>query len=98
MRFSINLTTNNLPTELRKVGYMPQGQDQRTGELSFLKSISGTPYPHFHIYCKTNKDSASCNLHLDQKRPSYEGSSAHSGEYDGALVEAEVERIKSLLS
>ncbi|HEB13750.1 MAG TPA: hypothetical protein ENI13_02085 [candidate division CPR3 bacterium] len=98
MRFPITLTGNNLPTALRRAGYRPEGQDERTGELKFVKSITGTPYPRFHIYCKTEGDSASCNLHLDQKRPSYSGSSAHSGEYDGSLVESEVERIKSLLS
>ncbi len=34
------------------------------------------------------------NLHIDQKKPSYEGSNAHSGEYDGELVEREMERIR----
>lgn len=37
------------------------------------------------------------NLHLDQKKPSYGGSHAHSGEYDGEIINEEVERIKSLL-
>jgi len=37
------------------------------------------------------------NLHLDQKKPLYKGSSAHSGEYDSDLVENEAERIKRLL-
>ncbi len=98
MRFPITLAQDNLPTALRRAGYKPEGSDERTGELKFVKSITGTPYPRFHIYCRQESDTASCNLHLDQKRPSYEGSSAHSGEYDGALVETEVERIKSLLS
>ncbi|MCP6726502.1 MAG: hypothetical protein KJI69_00455 [Patescibacteria group bacterium] len=98
MRFPIKLTKDNLPTMMRNAGYKPEGQDERTGDLKFTKSITGTPFPKFHIYCKTDNDTASCNLHLDQKRPSYSGSSAHSGEYDGALVENEVERIKHLLS
>lgn len=37
------------------------------------------------------------SLHLDQKKPSYEGSKKHSGEYDGNVVESEAERIKDLL-
>ncbi len=37
------------------------------------------------------------SLHLDQKRPSYKGSKAHSGEYKGKLIEQEEERIKRLL-
>ena len=36
-------------------------------------------------------------LHLDQKKPSYEGSKKHSGEYDGPLVEGEAKRIKNIL-
>lgn len=35
------------------------------------------------------------NLHLDMKKPSYAGTSAHAGEYDGALVEQEAERIRA---
>ena len=37
------------------------------------------------------------NLHLDQKKPTYEGHVAHSGEYDGELVEEEAERIRRIL-
>ncbi|MCH7552279.1 hypothetical protein IIB49_02720, partial [Patescibacteria group bacterium] len=54
-------------------------------------------YPRFHIYAKEQEDTASLNIHLDQKQPSYEGSSAHSGEYEGSLIEQEVERIQSLV-
>lgn len=34
------------------------------------------------------------NLHIDQKKPTYGSHTAHSGEYDGELVSAEIERIK----
>ena len=98
MKFLIPPTQNNIQTMMRDAGYRPEGQDQRSGELKFTKSITGAPYPHFHIYCKEQGENISCNLHLDQKKPSYSGSSAHSGEYDGALVETEVERITRLLS
>ena len=33
------------------------------------------------------------NLHLDQKQASYEGSTAHSGDYDSDLVRQEAQRI-----
>ncbi|MFH1099149.1 MAG: hypothetical protein V1723_04525 [Candidatus Uhrbacteria bacterium] len=36
------------------------------------------------------------NLHVDQKRPTYEGSHAHGGEYDGSLVEQEAARLRQL--
>ena len=37
------------------------------------------------------------NLHLDQKRPIYKGVTAHSGEYEGEVVEEEAERFKKIL-
>ena len=33
------------------------------------------------------------DLHLDQKKPSYVGTKAHGGEYDGPTVEKEMSRI-----
>jgi hypothetical protein len=38
------------------------------------------------------------NLHLDQKKTSYEGSHAHSGQYDGEVVDREADRIMKTLS
>jgi len=82
---------------MRKAGYYFQGKNQEGGELSFVRPPRG--YPRFHIYLKTyEKDNEiAFNLHLDQKRPIYKGVSAHSGEYDGKVVEAEAERIKQVL-
>jgi hypothetical protein len=37
------------------------------------------------------------NLHLDQKKASYENNPAHSGEYEGKLVEEEKERIIKII-
>jgi len=36
------------------------------------------------------------NLHLDQKQPSYAGAHAHNAEYEGEIVEREIERLKQL--
>jgi hypothetical protein len=49
------------------------------------------------MYVEEDGDNYSFNLHLDQKQPSYSGSRAHSGEYDGELVESEMERLKAYL-
>lgn len=65
----------------------------KIGEMRFSRSLLGRRYPRFHLYCREN----SCNLHLDQKQPSYKGTTAHSGEYDGVLVEDEVERIRNVM-
>ena len=96
MKFNISLTSQTLLNTMRALGYTPEAPDQRTGEQKFYKSLLGARYPRFHVYCRVSEDSASCTLHLDQKQPSYRGSSAHSGEYDGDLVERELERIQSL--
>lgn len=72
--------------------------DRRSGETSYARRLRGDFYPRFHVYINDGGSSWIFNLHLDQKRPSYEGSHAHSGEYDGSTVEKEAERIESLTS
>ena len=37
------------------------------------------------------------SLHLDQKKPVYQGAHAHSGEYFGPVIDEEAARIKSIL-
>jgi len=98
MKFKVELGTENIIAAMRKCAYVPDGQDEKTGQLRFYRSIRGGRYPRFHIYCSLNDSTATLNFHLDQKQPSYSKSSAHSGEYDGTLLEAEAERIKDLLA
>lgn len=78
---------------MRACGYAP------AGEFVFHRFIAGRAYPKFHIYCSVSPDktTASLNLHLDQKQPSYKGTHAHSGEYDGDLVETEAARIQRII-
>lgn len=87
----------NLITLARKIGYAPKGQ--RGNEFEMIRLISGASYPRFHIYAKLDKKTMTfaLNLHLDQKKTSYKGSSAHSGEYSEGVVKREAERIKSIL-
>ncbi|MEA3398175.1 MAG: hypothetical protein U9R06_00325 [Patescibacteria group bacterium] len=81
---------------LRQAGYnYIIGRDGR--QDSFAREFSRTGYPRFHIYLKYKNDIVEFNLHLDQKKPSYAGSRAHSGEYNGAVVEAEINRLKKLI-
>ncbi len=68
------------------------------GQTSYTRRLSGNFYPRFHLYLEEKEGQLIFNLHLDQKQPSYQGSHAHSGEYDGELVEQEGERIKSYVS
>lgn len=79
---------------MRSCGYA-ELHDARTGTTSYAKSLSGRAYPRFHVYLDEQEQQLVVNLHLDQKQASYEGHTAHSGEYGGDLVEQEGKRIKA---
>jgi hypothetical protein len=78
---------------LRHAGYA-YIRDRRTGRDSFVRRLTRDHYPRFHLYIDDEGEKTVFNLHLDQKQPIYAGVSAHSGEYEGEAVEAEIERLK----
>lgn len=81
---------------MRRCGYaLERARD--TGEISFARRLSGIPFPRFHAYTEESDDGMVIKLHLDQKAPSYGGSSAHAGEYDGETLKREVERIEAVI-
>lgn len=93
---------------MRIIGYV-SAYFQNEGEFSMVKKIRGNEYPRFHLYikpafaesfgeAKKNSGQFIFSLHLDQKKPSYEGSHAHSGDYEGDVVKGEAERIKKVLA
>lgn len=82
---------------MRKIGYHFQREDDKRSELIFIRPIKKNDYPRFHLYMKTEKENLILSLHLDQKRPVYKGVSAHSGEYEGEVLEKEAERIKQII-
>lgn len=65
----------------------------RRGDISYVRRLRGYQYPRFHVYLEKGY----INLHLDQKKPVYQGVSAHSGEYDSETVKQEGERIKGII-
>lgn len=79
---------------IRRCGYA-KIIDRRMGKISYAKRLHRDFYPRFHVYIKIEIDSVIFDLHLDQKRPIYEGVTAHSGEYDGEVVEREAARLAS---
>ncbi len=87
----------NVLSLMRNVGYYPQGQNDKKGEMIFIRPLERSGYPRFHIYLKVEDENLVFNLHLDQKRPIYKSVPAHAGEYDGTVVEKEAERIKQIL-
>lgn len=71
--------------------------DPYSRQESYSKRLSRDFYPRFHLYLKEKEGKIILNLHLDQKKPSYAGAHAHSGEYEGEVVEKETERLKGLI-
>lgn len=88
---------NTIYNLMRKAGYHFQREDseRNTTEYSFVRPRHG--FPRFHIYAKFDGPNPELNLHLDQKKPTYRGAAAHSGDYDGTAVENEAKRIKQFL-
>ena len=82
---------------MRRAGYGFAGEDPQTGELNFTRRLSGGDYPRFHAFIKSDGDFVFVNLHLDQKKASYRGTRAHSGEYeDSEILEKEAGIIRKV--
>lgn len=101
MEFQIPDNKDTIQNITRKIGYELLAIENN-GDYNIVRDLSdGYKYPRFHIYIKKDKenDRLIFNLHLDQKFASYEksGAHSHSGEYEGKVVENEVERIKNIL-
>lgn len=96
MQFEIKNINKSTADLMRTIGYKPT-YFQKEGEVSIVRLMGRNEYPRFHAYIKQRGQDFSFFLHLDQKKPSYEGSTGHSGDYDGDVVEGEAERIKGLL-
>ncbi len=76
---------------MRSAGY----GEQRTkaGQISYVKRVSGGRFPRYHAYVEETDKGLQVNLHVDQKEASYAGTSAHGGQYEGPLVEAEMDYL-----
>ena len=83
---------------MRVCGYKEIYNPHKQNEVSYARSLEASRfYPRFHIYIeKIVNDGIEISLHLDMKKPSYAGTSAHSGEYDGDLVDREAQRLKNI--
>lgn len=97
MQIFISKTGLNDPVRfMRRAGYGFL-VDRRHGTQSFVKRLDRDLYPRFHAYVEDRGENWQINLHLDQRATMYEGVTAHSGEYEGEVVEREGERIKQQL-
>ena len=95
MTFRLTNTNYNVIDLVRRIGYRPLGYTPK-GELNCVRPLGGD-YPRFHIYLKAEGEIITFNLHLDQKKPVYEGVTAHSGDYDSEVVKEEIQRIKDTI-
>lgn len=91
-----NSLSENPESWLRHAGYGLIFDRQR-GVQSFVRRLGNNFYPRIHLYVEEQGENWIFNLHLDQKQASYAGAHIHNAEYDGEVVGAEVERLKSLL-
>lgn len=98
MKITISKTTANPRDLIRRAGYA-EFRDPRTGEISYVRRLHLNFFPRFHAHLEKDGENVVINLHLDQKQPSYRARDvrAHAGEYDGAVVTGEAERIKAVL-
>ena len=99
MKLIISKSQINTTSEqfLRRAGY-GYIRDRRSGQDSFVRRLGSGFYPRLHMYVGEQGDQIILNLHLDQKQASYAGAHAHNAEYDGDIVEAEIERLKNFVT
>ncbi len=91
-----NLAKGNLRNILRRCNYV-EIFDRQSGKISYVRRLGAYFYPRFHLYAEEIENGLAMNLHLDQKKASYTGQTAHSGEYDNELVQEEAKRIKNII-
>lgn len=93
----------SLADALRRCGYGFEREHSASQEVSATRQFARGDFPRLHIYAKfvRSADGAGndllINLHLDQKKPSYGRHTAHSGEYEGPLIDEELKRIQNIL-
>ncbi|MDP1719129.1 MAG: hypothetical protein Q8L24_01750 [bacterium] len=98
MKIDIKNFSKNLNDAMRSAGYHFEGTDTKTGEWKYYRSVSSNLFPRFHIYCLADKaKKLTVSLHLDQKAPVYQGNIAHSGDYEGPVIDAEIAKLKAAL-
>jgi hypothetical protein len=87
---------DNARNLMRRLSYGEQRT--RAGQISYVKRIQADRFPRYHAYVEDTNGGIQVNLHLDQKEASYSGTSAHGGEYEGPLVNKEMDRIIELVN
>lgn len=77
---------------MRRAGY-GEHRSFHDGQISYTRRLGGENYPRFHAYVEDKNGGLQINLHLDQKQSSIGSGARHGGEYDGPLVEREMQTL-----
>ena len=100
MKFKVkNQRGYNINTLVRAITYRYLGEDEKTKEASLVRPLERGGYPRFHLFLIINSKNNEFifKLHIDQRKPVYNGSPAHSADYEGEVVGQEAKRIKDIL-
>lgn len=92
MKLGIPKQGESILSVARRIGYAHQ-KTMSANQSAFVRSVGGGDFPRFHLYVTEEQARFIFNLHLDQKKPVYEGVSAHNGEYEGEIITEEATRI-----
>lgn len=81
---------------LRRFGY---GfiRDRRSGSESLVKRLGSGFYPRFHMYVEEEDGLVVFSLHLDHKQATHYSPHRHNAEYQGEMVEKELENLKNFI-
>lgn len=83
---------------LEEAGYH-EFLDPNTQKVSYIRRLASGYYPRMHVYINAYDPTGGViDIHLDQKKASYSGQTAHSGDYDGPQVEEEKNRLVQWLA
>lgn len=93
MKFVLKKISGNPLHAMRRLGYHPHKNKD-----SYARRLSNSEFPRYHIYLSPQNDGMQVSIHIDQKAACYENNTAHSGDYDGELLEQEKQRIINLLN
>ena len=86
----------NLKVFLNRLSYYEYA-DRNSNQISYIRRMGNGYYPRLHLYVDLEDKRIIFKLHMDEKKVSYAGSNRHSGQYEGEIVESEMNRIiKSL--
>ena len=97
MKIILTNVTGNARTLIRRCGY-GEHFDARSGETSYSRRLGPNVFPKFHAYVTEKENEVEVSLHLDQKQPSYGVGHMHAGDYDGPVIEKEIERIRAVFA